>query len=286
MNKIKIALQKSGRLCEESIKYLKDCGINITFCYKDKLRALAINFPMELFFLRDNDIPKSIQDGIADIGIVGKNVVSEQKRNILIKEKLGFGICRISLAVTKETRYKNLKDISGKCVATSYPNLLKNYFEENNICSDIVNLSGSVEVATAAGISYAICDIISSGETLFKHNLKEIEQVFASEAVLLCLKTKFEQQRLVRLFIFRLQAVKRARNNKYLLFFATYNKLDKIFSFFGKNKAVLTIRDMTQYNYLQIFVDDKIIWNTIYNLKINGAKHAIALTIQKLIYNG
>lgn len=287
MNKIKIALQKSGRLYEESIKFLKDCGINITFCYKDKLRALAINFPLEIFFLRDDDIPNYIQDGIADIGIVGKNVVCEQKQNLLIKEKLGFGVCRLSLAVTKGTIYKNLKDLSGKRIATSYPNLLKNYLEEKNVCSDIVNISGSVEAAIDLGIADAICDIVSSGETLFKNNLKEIEQVFASEAVMLCCP-KYDQYRLVRHFIFRIQAVKRARNNKLILFIAKNNKLDQIFSFLGKTKAkaILPISNCTQYRYVQVIVDDKMIWNTIYNIKINGAKQVIILPIQKLLYNG
>lgn len=282
MNKIKIALQKSGRLSEESIKFLKDCGINITFCYKDKLRALARNFPMEFFFLRDDDIPKYIQDGIADIGFVGKNVVCEQKKIVLIKEKLGFGVCRLSLAVPKGIIYKNIKDFSGKRIATSYPNLLKNYLEEKKIYSDILYISGSVEVAPYLGIAYGICDIVSSGETLFKNNLKEIEQVFASEAVMLCWP-KYGQLRLVRLFLFRLQAVKRARKNKLLLFYSPNKKLDKIFSFLGKNKAINIFRYRNKWSYIQIIVDDKIIWNTIYNIKINGAKQVIVLTIQKLI---
>lgn len=279
MNKIKIALQKSGRLYVESIKFLKDCGINISFCYKDKLRALARNFPMEFFFLRDDDIPNYIQDGITYIGIVGKNVVCEQKKIFLIKEKLGFGVCRLSLAVTKSTIYKKLKDFYGKRIATSYPNILKNYLEEKNIYSDIHNISGSVEVATDLGIAYAICDIVNSGETLFKNNLKEIEQIFASEAVMLCCP-KYDQYRLVRLFLFRIQATKRAINNKIILFFATNNKLDKIFSFLGN--AIIPIRNSTKYSYVQVIVDDKIIWNTIYNISINGAIQVIVLPIQKL----
>lgn len=278
MNKIKIALQKSGRLYEESIKFLKDCGINITFCYKDKLRALARNFPMEVFFLRDDDIPNYIQDGIIYIGIVGKNVACEQQKKYLIKEKLGFGLCRLSLAVTKTTLYKKLKDFDGKRIATSYPNILKNYLEEKKICSDIVSISGSVEVSTCLGIAYAICDIVNSGETLFKNNLKEIEQIFASEAVMLCCP-KYDQYRLIRLFLFRIQAVKRARNNKIILFYAPNKKLKKIFSFLGK--AIIPIRYSTKYCYVQVILDDKIIWNTIYNISINGAKQVIVLPIQK-----
>jgi len=291
MNKLKIALQKSGRLHEESIKFLKNCGIKINFYYKDRLRAEAINFPMDVFFLRDDDIPKYIQEGIADIGIVGKNVICEQKKNILIKEKLGFGVCRLSIAVPKDTIYKNVEDLSGKRIATSYPNVLKNCLEKHKILYNIVNISGSVEVATNLGIADAICDLVSSGETLFKNNLKEIKQVMVSEAVLLCCP-KYEQKTLVKQLLFRIQAVRRAITNKYIFFYAPNKKLDKILSFLMKKQtmatrppikpAILTITE-SQWSYLQAIVEDNMVWKTVYFLNINGAKHVIVLPIKKMI---
>lgn len=291
MKKLKIALQKSGRLHEESIKFLKDCGININLYYSDKLRVEAINFPMDVFFLRDDDIPKYIQEGVADIGIVGKNIVFEQKKNILIKEKLGFGICRLSIAVPKDTKYKNVEELDGKRIATSYPNLLKKFLEEHNMFSYVVNISGSVEIATNIGIADAIFDLVSSGETLLKNNLKEIKQMFSSEAVLLCCP-KYEQKTLVKQLLFRIQAVKRAITNKYILFYAPNKKLDNIFSFLMKKltmasrppikPAILTITD-SKYSYVQAIVEDYMIWKTISFLERNGVKYLTVHPIQKFI---
>lgn len=290
MSKIKIALQKSGRLHVESIKLINDCGINLDVCYKDKLRVLARNYPIEIFFLRDDDIPKYIQYGIADIGIVGKNVVCEQKKDFLIKEKLGFGVCRLSLAIPKYTRYKNVKDLFGKRIATTYPNLLKIYLEKNKIYSDIVNISGSVEMTTDLKVADAICDIVSSGETLFKNNLKEIDQVFLSEAVLLCCH-KNEKKKLVKLILSRILAVKAARMSKYILCYAPNKNLDKILSFLLKRKSMengrisimipITIPIInSQYSYVQTVIEENAVFQTIYSLKKNGAENIIVIPIQ------
>lgn len=204
MNRLKVAIQKSGRLHEKSIKLIKDCGININL--GKKLKTQALNFPMDIFFLRDDDIPQYIQSGIADIGIVGKNVVFEQNKNILIKQNLGFGRCRLSLAVPNGTIYNNVKDLSGKCIATSHPNLLKKCLKQYKIYYYIHTLSGSVEITPNIERADAIFDIVSSGETLFLNNLKEFLPLFYSEAVLVCCP-KYEQKTLVKLFIFRLQTI-------------------------------------------------------------------------------
>lgn len=286
MTKIKIALQKSGRLHVESIKTLNDCGIYLNLCYKDKLRVLAKNYPIEIFFLRDDDIPKYIQNGIADIGIVGKNVVCEQQKDFLIKERLGFGVCKLVLAIPKDSKYKNVKDLFGKRIATTYPNLLKVFLKKHNISSDIVSISGSVEMTPDLKVADAICDIVSSGETLFKNNLKEIDQVFLSEAVLLCCPES-NKKHLVNMLLSRIIVVKTARKYKYIFFFATKKKLDKIYYFLMKNKPMeikiipisIPIRN-SQYINIQSIVEENMVFQTILKLKIYGAKNIIVLPIQ------
>lgn len=288
MNKIKIALQKSGRLHVESLKLMNDCGININVCYKDKLRVLTNNYPVEIFFLRDDDIPAYIQDEIADIGIVGKNVVCEQQKQFLIKEKLGFGACRLSLAIPKYTIYKEIKDLYGKRIATTYPNILKDYLENKNIYSDIVNISGSVEMAPDLMVADAICDIVSSGETLFKHNLKEIDQVFISEAVLLCC-TKNENKMLIKKLLSRIRAVKNAKVNRYISFYVPTNKLDEIYLILLKAKSIKNKLppmsypiDNTKYSYVQYIIEESAVFQTLYSLEMNGAENIIIFPVQAL----
>lgn len=225
MNRLKVAIQKSGRLHVESMRLLKDCGININcgisgincgisginINLDKRLKISALNFPMDIFLLRDDDIPKIVQNGIADIGIVGKNVVCEQDNDRLIKQNLGFGRCRMSLAVSKDTIYNNVKDLYKKIIVTSYPNLLKRYLRRYKICYYVEILKGSVEITTSIGMGDAIFEIVSSGETLFINNLKEVETAYLSEATLICCP-KSEQNPLVKLIYFRIQTLKKKFN--------------------------------------------------------------------------
>ena len=183
MEPIRIAIQKSGRLNEESLKLLKDCGVSIENG-KDQLKAAARNFPLEVFYLRNGDIPQYLIDGVVDIAILGENTLIEKGSELPIVERLGFSKCRVSLAIPKATNYSGLSDLNGKRIATSYPNTVKKFLKEQNLDMDIHVINGSVEIAPNIGLSEVICDIVSSGSTLFKNNLKEVEQIMVSEAVL------------------------------------------------------------------------------------------------------
>src|ERR1700741_3017490 len=182
MKKLKIAIQKSGRLSENSLKLLKECGIEFDNGL-NKLKAESNNFPLEVFFLRDDDIPQYVEDGVADIGIVGENVVLEKNREVKITERLGFGKCRLSLALPKEKKYRNSRDLRGLRIATSYPVILSKFLKKKKITAEIHEISGSVEIATGIGLADAICDLVSSGSTLFTNGLKETEVILNSEAV-------------------------------------------------------------------------------------------------------
>lgn len=278
-NNVKIALQKTGRLHEESIKLLKDCGVDLPLAI-NKLKISTTNY--DVFFLRDDDIPSYVEKGIADIGIVGKNVVFEQEKNFLIKDYLGFGCCRLAFAVTKDSLYKSSKDFNGKRVATSHPIILDNFLKEHNICSFIHKISGSVEIAPSIGVADAVCDLVSSGSTLDSNNLKEIETIFLSEAALICHP---KSNLLANKLFFRIQAVKRARENKYLLFNAPKNKLDNMKSILKKSCQIIHIRPIadSSWIYVQVIVPASIIWNILDELKINSAKDLVVLSIKSFI---
>ena len=183
MEKIRIAIQKSGRLNEDSLRILKDAGVSIDNG-KDQLKASSRNFPMEVFYLRNGDIPQYLRDGVVDIAIIGENVLIEKGKDITIAEKLGFSKCKVSLAIPKNNVYNSVKDLEGKRIATSYPNTVKEYLDSKGVNADLHIINGSVEIAPNIGLADAICDIVSSGSTLFKNNLKEVEVMLKSEAVL------------------------------------------------------------------------------------------------------
>ena len=226
--KLKIALQKSGRLNEESIKLLKSCGISFGNGVV-KLKAEARNFPLEIYFLRDDDIPEYVADGVADIGIVGENVIYETGKDVEIIEKLGFGRCRLSIAVPKTFDYQNAQSLNLKKIATTYPNILGKFLKKNTIQAEIHNISGSVEIAPGIGLADAVCDLVSSGSTLFSNGLKEVEAIINSEAALISKKNlDQETQKLLDKFIFRVKAVIAAKQNKYILLNAPNNKLEEI----------------------------------------------------------
>ena len=227
---LKIAIQKSGRLNEDSMKLLKECGIDISNGV-NKLKAEASNFPLEVYFLRDDDIPQYVEDGVADIGIAGENVIYEKKKIVEVVEKLGFGKCRLSIAVEKHEEYTDVAFLQGKRIATTYPVIVQQYLQEKNIDAEIHEISGSVEIAPGIGLADAICDLVSSGSTLFMNGLKEVETILESQAVLIKnAGLNEEKELLLKKLLFRIQAVKKAKNNKYILLNAPNNKIDEIIS--------------------------------------------------------
>ena len=225
---LKIAVQKKGRLYDGSMALLKECGIDVSNG-NNQLRVQAANFPLEVFFLRDDDIPEYVQDAVVDIGFVGENVTAEKNKQVAAVEKLGFGKCRLSIAIPKSGAITSMDDLNGKKIATSYPLILSNYLKEKDINATIQEISGSVEIAPRIGLADAICDLVSSGSTLFSNELKELETVLRSEAVLISNKNLTEEkQGLLDKLLFRIRAVKKAKNNKYVLLNAPNDKLDTI----------------------------------------------------------
>jgi len=234
---LKIAVQKKGRLYDGSMTLLKECGIGVSNG-NNQLRVQADNFPLEVFFLRDDDIPEYVQDAVADIGFVGENVIAEKNKQVTSVEKLGFGKCRLSIAIPNSGTIKTAADLDGKKIATSYPLILSNYLKEKNINATIQEISGSVEIAPKIGLAEAICDLVSSGSTLFSNELTELETILRSEAVLISNKNlPAEKQKLLDKLLFRIKAVKKAKNNKYVLLNAPNNKLDAIVKILPGMKA-------------------------------------------------
>ena len=228
MSKLKIAIQKSGRLNQDSLKILKDCGISIDNG-KDQLKATASNFPLEVFYLRNGDIPQYLRDGVVDIAIIGENVLVEKGEDIDIAEKLGFSKCKVSLAIPKGEQYTDINYFDGKQIATSYPNTVKKYLIDKGIDTQIHVINGSVEIAPNIGLADGICDIVSSGSTLFKNNLKEVALLLNSEAVLaVSQRISSENQQILGKLQFRIQSVLKGRNSKYVLLNAPTNKLEEI----------------------------------------------------------
>lgn len=283
-NNLKIAIQKSGRLSENSLRLLKECGIEIDNGL-NKLKAEASNFPMELFFLRDDDIPQYVEDGVAHIGIVGENVLLEKNKDLNTVEWLGFGKCRLSLAVPKEQAYGSIKDLHNKRIATSYPVILSAYLKARNIDAEIHEISGSVEIAPGIGLADAICDLVSSGSTLFTNGLKETEIILRSEAVLVANKTLDKvQQELLNQLLFRMKAVRAARNNKYILLNAPNHKLTEICNILPGMKSP-TILPLAEQGWSSVHsvVEENRFWEIIEKLKIEGAEGILVVPIEKMI---
>jgi len=282
--KLKIAIQKSGRLSEKSLTLLKECGIEFDNGL-NKLKAEAYNFPLEVYFLRDDDIPQYVEDGVADIGIVGENVVLEKSKNITSIDKLGFGKCRLSIAIPKEIEFKSLKDFNGKRFATSYPHILKAYLNKNKIKAEIQEISGSVEIAPGIGLADAVCDLVSSGSTLFTNGLKEVDIVLKSEAVLIANKslTK-EKQVILNKLQFRLNAVRKAKRTKYILLNAPNKKLAAICKILPGMKSP-TILPLARKGWSSVHsvVEENEFWEITEKLKTNGAQGILVIPIEKMI---
>lgn len=281
---LKIAIQKSGRLSESSLKLLKECGIDIDNGL-NKLKAEASNFPLEVFFLRDDDIPQYVEDKVADLGIVGENVLLEKGKSLDIVDRLGFGKCRLSLAIPKEQAYGSLKDLDGKRIATSYPSLLSGYMKAQNVSAEIHEISGSVEIAPGIGLADAVCDLVSSGSTLFTNGLKEVEVILRSEAVLVANKTLTErQENLLSKLLFRIRAVRKAKNNKYILLNAPNDRLKAICEILPGMKSP-TILPLAEENWSSVHsvVEENKFWEIIEKLKAEGAQGILVVPIEKMI---
>ena len=282
-NKLRLAIQKSGRLSEDSIKLLKDCGIDLRNV-KDRLRTESENFPIEIFFLRDDDIPEYVSDGVADIGIVGENVLYEKNKSVDTVEELGFGKCRLSIAVPKADEY-DTNYLQGKRIATSYPVLTKKFLQEKNIQAELHEISGSVEIAPGIGLADAVCDLVSSGSTLFMNGLKEVETILQSQAVLIRNKNlSAEQQQILDKLLFRIQSVKKAKNNKYILLNAPNEKLKEIIALLPgmKSPTVLPLAE-EGWSSVHSVLNENEFWEIIEQLKANGAQGILVVPIEKMI---
>lgn len=282
--KLRLAIQKSGRLHDDSIRLLKECGIDISNGM-NRLKADATNFPIEVFFLRDDDIPQYVEDGVADIGFVGENVVYEKKKKVMISELLGFGKCRLSMAVQRNDQYTGINFFQGKKIATSYPVILNDFLKEKGIIAEIHEISGSVEIAPGIGLADAICDLVSSGSTLFMNGLKEAEVVLLSQAILIKNENlAVEKQQLLDRLIFRIQSVKKAKNNKYILLNAPNNKLEEIIGLLPgmKSPTVLPLAEEGWSSVHSVLNEDDF-WDIIEQLKAAGAQGILVVPIEKMI---
>jgi ATP phosphoribosyltransferase len=284
METIKIAVQKSGRLNEDSLKILKDCGISIDNG-RDQLRASARNFPMEVFYLRNGDIPQYLRDGVVDIAIIGENILLEKGEGIEAVEKLGFSKCRVSLAVPKAARYESLADLDGKRIATSYPNTVRAYLKEKGVHADLHVINGSVEIAPNIGLADAICDIVSSGSTLFKNNLKEVEVMLRSEAVLAVSPAMgMPQREILDQFRFRIRSVLEARQNRYVLMNAPNERLDAIINLLPgmRSPTVLPLAEQGWSSIHTVINKDRF-WEVLDQVKKEGAEGILVCPIEKMI---
>lgn len=282
--KLHIAVQKSGRLHDESLKLLNDCGISIDNG-KDQLKAVARNFPIEIFYLRNGDIPQYLRDGVVDIAIIGENLLVEKGDDISIKEKLGFSKCRVSIAIPKDDIYKGIKSLTGMKIATSYPNTVKRFLAEKGIEAELHIINGSVEIAPNIGLSDAICDIISSGSTLFKNNLKEVEVLFKSEAVLASSITlDGEKNDILKKLQFRIQSVLKGRQSKYILMNVPNESIDKISSILPvlKSPTVLPLAE-PGWSSLHSVVNEGKFWEVIDELKAAGAQDILVCPVEKMV---
>lgn len=281
---LKIAIQKSGRLHEGSLQLLKECGIRISNG-TNQLRVQAVNFSLEVYFLRDDDIPEYVQDGVADIGIAGENVVAEKNKEVQIVEQLEFGKCRLSVAVPKNGAVRSLKDLNGKRIATSYPFILSNYLNKQNIKASIHEISGSVEIAPKIGLADAIFDLVSSGSTLFSNELEELETILQSQAVMICNKNlSGEKRSLLDKLLFRIRSVKKANNNKYVLLNAPNAKLADIIKLLPgmKSPTVLPLAE-SGWSSVHSVISEMDFWNIIEQLKETGAQGILIVPIEKMV---
>ena len=281
---LKIAIQKSGRLHEDSIKLLNDCGIGVKNGH-NQLKSTADNFPIEAYFLRDDDIPQYVEDGVAHIGVVGENVLLEKAKSVDVVEPLGFGKCRLSIAVKKTDTYTDASFLEGKKIATSYPYLTQQFLNENNINAEIHEISGSVELAPGIGLADTVCDLVSSGSTLFMNGLQEVQTILKSQAVLI--KTKgldADLEKILDQLVFRIRAVRKAKKNKYVLLNAPNESIDKIVSLLPgmRSPTVLPLATSGWSSVHSVLNEDEF-WEKIEQLRAAGAEGILVIPIEKMI---
>ena len=284
MSKLKIAIQKSGRLNEESLKLLKSCGIKLDNG-RDQLKVAVPNFPLEILYLRNSDIPKYLEDRVADIAIIGENLLFEQEKQVDIICKLGFSKCRVSLAIPKENKSNGISFFEGKKIATSYPNTVNKYLRLKNVKAKIHKISGSVEIAPNIGLADGICDIVSSGSTLFKNGLKETEVILRSEAVLASAKNlSIDKKRILDKLVFRIKSVLRAKNSKYILMNVPNEKIDIVSEILPvlKSPTVLPLAKKG-WSSLHSVIDEDQFWEVIDELKEAGAEGILVVPIDKMV---
>lgn len=283
-NRLKIGIQKSGRLYDESVQLLRECGIDLRNV-KDRLKTESDNFPLEVFFLRDDDIPQYVEDGVADCGIVGENVLYEKNKRVEVVEKLGFGKCRLSVAVPRGQEYSGPEGLQGKRIATSYPHLVGSFLAERGVQAEIHEISGSVEIAPGIGLADVVADLVSSGSTLFMNGLREVETILQSQAVLVQHATLApEQSALLDRLVFRIQAVKKAKRNKYVLLNAPNEKLKEIIGLLPgmKSPTVLPLAESGWSSVHSVLSEDEF-WDRIEQLKAAGAQGILVVPIEKMV---
>jgi ATP phosphoribosyltransferase len=285
METLKIAIQKTGRLSEESLKLIDACDIKLSES-KRRLISVSNDFPLEVLYLRDDDIPQYVADSVADIGIVGENEVMEKGKDVQIVKRLGFAKCRLSLAIPQDDEYKDLNWFNGKRIATSYPNILKKFLKENNLNSFIEEISGSVEIATGIGLADSIFDIVSSGSTLISNRLKEVEVVCKSEALIIAPKKQgASKQSLLDKLIFRIDTVQRSKGNKYILLNAPDAKIQEIIELLPGMKSP-TVMPLFEKGWSSVHsvVNEKEFWNIVGKLKEHGAEGILVIPIEKMVF--
>ena len=283
-NTLRLAVQKSGRLSEGSMQLIKSCGISVSNGI-GKLKAKASNFPIEFFFLRDDDIPGYVADGVADIGIVGENVIVEKQKQVDTVHKLGFSRCRLSIAIAKSAEYNGPQDLQGMSIATSYPNLLGKFLEENNIKAEVHEISGSVEIAPSIGLAKAVCDIVSSGSTLFTNGLKEVETIFNSEAALIAHKALSEEKKqTLEKLLFRIKSLQQAKNNKYILLNAPEENVEAVIKQLPGMRSP-TVLPLAEKGWVSVHsvINENDFWEKIEDLKAAGAEGILVVPIEKMI---
>jgi len=284
MKNLKIGIQKSGRLNEDSISLLKACGISVNNG-RDQLKVSASNFPLEIYYLRNGDLPQYLKDGVIDCAIVGDNLLVEKGETIQTQMELGFSKCRVSIAIPNSKSYNHIKDLEGKKIATSYPNTVKKYLSKHGISADIHIISGSVEIAPNIGLADAICDIVSSGSTLFKNNLKEVEVILKSQAVLaVSPQIKKEEQQILDKLSFRIEAVLKAKTSKYILMNVPDKKIEHVVKLLPGMKSP-TIMPLNEKGWSSVHtvIDENDFWNVIDQLKEAGAEGILVAPIEKMI---
>ena len=283
-NNIRIAVQKSGRLSDDSLKLFKECGIKFE-SGGSKLRSISSNFPIEFLFLRDDDIPGYVEDGVADLGVVGLNVLMEHTRKVEIVKELGFSKCRLSLAIPRSETYTDLSQFEGKSIATSYPNLTNQFLKKNGVNAEMHEISGSVEIAPSIGLAEGICDIVSTGGTLLSNGLKEVATVFQSQAVMISNNAlSAEKQAILNKLLFRIDSVQRGQNAKYVVLNVQEQNIEKVTALLPgmKSPSVLPLATKGWFS-LHSVIEENDFWNIIENLRDAGAEGILVLPIEKMI---